>query len=108
MSGIQGKIVKYFIKSSPVGELNLVLKDVCNIVDAELLNAPDIKQAVRDYFETHRMQIKLPDGQMALVNEMWRQNPIEAEDGTTTDFVYFDQKLSVKFSFDPNTLVATI
>ena len=30
------------------------------------------------------------------------------EDGTSTDFVYFDQQLGVKFSFDPNTLVATI
>jgi hypothetical protein len=72
MSGIQGKIVKYFIKSSPVGELNLVLKDVCNIVDKELIELPDIKQAIREYYETHRQQVKLPDGEMALVNEMWR------------------------------------
>jgi hypothetical protein len=62
MSGIQGKIVKYFIKSSPVGELNLVLKDVCNIVDKELIELPDIKQAIREYYETHRQQVKLPDG----------------------------------------------
>ncbi len=35
-------------------------------------------------------------------------NPIDNGDGTTNDFVYFDTKLGVKFSFDPNTLVATI
>jgi hypothetical protein len=45
---------------------------------------------------------------MALVNEMWRQNPIEVEGEKTEEFVYFDQKLQVKFSFDPHTLVATI
>jgi len=54
MSGVQGKIIKYFIKSSPVGEVNLILKDVCNLVDAEIMNAPDIKQALREYFESHR------------------------------------------------------
>lgn len=51
---MQGKIIKYFIKSSPVGELNLILDDVCKIVDAEFLNAPDIKQAIKEYFEQHR------------------------------------------------------
>ena len=33
---MQIKIVKYFIKSSPVGEVNLILKDVFNIVDKEI------------------------------------------------------------------------
>jgi hypothetical protein len=109
MSGMQGKIIKYFIKSSPVGEVNLILKDVCNLVDAEIMNAPDIKQALREYFESHRQQIKLEDGRMAMVSELGRQNPItNEEDGTSIDFVYFDQQLGVKFSFDPNTLVATI
>lgn len=51
---MKGKIIKYFIKSSPVGEVNLILKDVCNLVDAEIMNAPDIKQALREYFESHR------------------------------------------------------
>lgn len=75
-----------------MGELNLVLKDVMNIVDKELFELPDIKQAIREYFEAHRQQIKLPDGQNALVNEMWRQNPIEAteEGGKVQEFVYFD------------------
>jgi len=46
---------------------------------------------------------------MAMVSELGRQNPINnEEEGTSIDFVYFDQQLGVKFSFDPNTLVATI
>jgi hypothetical protein len=106
---MQNKIIKYFIKSSPVGEVNLILKDVSNIVDAEVMNSPDIKQALKEYFESHRQQIKLSDGRMAMVSELGRQNPISnEEDGTTQDFVYFDQQLGVKFSFDPNTLQATI
>jgi len=72
MSGVQGKIIKYFIKSSPVGEVNLILKDVCNLVDAEIINAPDIKQALREYFESHRQQVKLEDGRMAMVSELGR------------------------------------
>ena len=106
---MQNKIIKYVIKSSPVGEVNLILKDVSNIVDAEVMNSPDIKQALKEYFESHRQQIKLSDGRMAMVSELGRQNPISnEEDGTTQDFVYFDQQLGVKFSFDPNTLQATI
>jgi len=36
------KIVKYFIKSSPVGEVNLILKDVFNIIDKELAKNEEI------------------------------------------------------------------
>jgi hypothetical protein len=114
MSKTQIKIVKYFIKSSPVGEVNMVLKDVCNIIDKEILDSDDIKAAMREYFEEHRIQVKLPDGRIALVTDIGRQNPIpggENEEGETIpakEFVYFDSKLGVKFSFDRASLVATI
>jgi len=42
MTSIQKKIVKYFIKSSPVAEVNLILKDLCNIIDKEILSNEDI------------------------------------------------------------------
>lgn len=54
MSKTQIKVVKYFIKSSPVGEVNMVLKDVCNIIEKEILDSEDIKMALREYFEEHR------------------------------------------------------
>lgn len=110
MSKTQIKVVKYFIKSSPVGEVKMVLSDVCNIIDDEILNNEDIKNALREYFETHRQHVKLPDGRIALVTEIGRQNSLEAteEGGKAESFVYFDSKLGVKFSFDPMTLVATI
>ena len=43
-----------------------------------------------------------------MVTDIGRNNSIQTEDGSTQDFVYFDTKLGVKFSFDPQTLVATI
>ena len=109
MSKIQTKIVKYFIKSSPVGEVNFVLNDVCSIIDKEILENSDIHEALREYFEMHKQHIKLPDGQTALVTNLGRQNAIEATDESpASPFVYFDSKLNVKFSFDPQTLVATV
>ena len=109
-SKMQVKIVKYFIKSSPVGEVNMVLGDVCNIIDKEIMNNPDIQNSLREYFEQHKQHIDLGDGKKALVTEIGRQNPIASEDESQppNPFVYFDSKLGLKFSFDPSTLVATI
>lgn len=108
MTSIQKKIVKYFIKSSPVGEVNIILKELCNIIDKEILTNDDIQQALREYFELHKQHIKMPDGRIAMVTEIGRQNPLEDETGVANPFVYFDSKLGIKFSFDPNTLQATV
>lgn len=107
MSGQQAKIIKYFIKSSPVNELGLILKDVEVLANPQLLQSDEVKMAMREYFETHRQQFKLADGRIVFVNKMWRQNPITEEDGSLHEFVYFDQKHNVKFSFDPRTLEIT-
>lgn len=104
----QAKVIKYFIKSSPVGEVNFVLEDVEKIVDKECLESEEIKQALRDHFESHRIQVKLDDGRMAMVSKIGVNNHVEHDDGTKSEFVYFDQKLGVKFSFNPRTLQATI
>lgn len=117
---VNPKIVKYFIKSSPVGEVGLVLKDLCQIIDKEMLQSEPIMQALREYFEEHKYHVKLPDGRTAMVTEIGRNNPImsapvEVEEGeeqpsptVLASFVYFDSALGVKFSFDPNTMEATI
>jgi hypothetical protein len=72
MSKTQIKVVKYFIKSSPVGEVNMVLKDVCNIIDKEILQSEEIKSALREHFEEHHQQVKLPDGRIALITDIGR------------------------------------
>ncbi len=56
------RVIKYFIKSSPVGELMDVLQDVSNIIGNDFLQQPDIKQALRDYYEAHKIQLSFPDG----------------------------------------------
>lgn len=107
MSKLQIKIVKYFIKQSPVGEVNLVLKDVFNIIDKEIAQTEEIQNALKEYFEQHKQHIKLPDGRLAMVTEIGRQNPMQ-ESGAPQPFVYFDSKLGVKFMFDPVNLTATV
>lgn len=48
------KVIKYFIKSSPVGEVKDILEDVSTILgQTEFLNDPEVKQALRDYYESH-------------------------------------------------------
>jgi len=101
MSKLQIKIVKFFIKNSPVGEVNLVLKDVFNLIDKEIMKSEDIKNALKEYFEQHKQHIKLPDGRLAMVTEIGRQNPMQDDLGNPQPFVYFDSKLGVKFMFDP-------
>ena len=86
----------------------MILKDLCNIIDKEILKNEDIQNALREYFELHKHHIKLPDGRIAMVTEIGRQNGVEQEDGTVNPFVYFDSKLGIKFSFDPDTFVATV
>lgn len=106
MTSMQKKIVKYFIKSSPVAEVNMILKDLCNIIDREILNNEDIQNALKEYFELHKQHIKLPDGRIAMVSEIGRQNAVQNEEGVADPFVYFDSKLGIKFSFDPEKLTA--
>ena len=104
---MQKKIVKYFIKSSPVAEVNMILKDLFNIIDREIINNEDIQNALKEYFELHKQHIKLPDGRIAMVTEIGRQNAV-GEEGNMNPFVYFDSKLGIKFSFDPEKLTAEI
>lgn len=88
----------------------MILADLTNIIDKDILNNEDIQSALKEYFELHKQHIKLPDGRIAMVSEIGRQNTIEgAEEGAPANpFVYFDSKLGIKFSFDPNTMQATI
>jgi hypothetical protein len=61
------RVIKFFIKNSPVGELADVLEDISNIVGQEFLKSPEVKQALREYYETHKIQLSFNDGTQALV-----------------------------------------
>lgn len=71
------KVCKYFIKSSPVGELHEVLDDVSKILGStEFLQTQEIKDQLRDYYEGHKIHVKFPEGETALVSAQGRQEPI--------------------------------
>ena len=66
------RVVKYFIKSSPVGELSDVLEDISTIIGNDFLSNADIKQALREYYEAHKIQLSFSDGSQALVTASGR------------------------------------
>lgn len=67
------KVCKYFIKSSPVGELHEVLDDVGKILGSnEFLQAQEIKDALRDYYESHKLHLQFSNGQTAIVSTQGR------------------------------------
>ncbi len=62
------KIIKYFVKVSPVGEIQDVLDDISSILGSQdFLTNADTKQALRDYYEHHKQHIQLHDGRVAIV-----------------------------------------
>ena len=71
------KVCKYFIKSSPVGELHEVLDDIAKVLgSSEFLASPDIKEALREYYESHKLHLHFANGQTVLVSAHGRQEPL--------------------------------
>jgi hypothetical protein len=71
------KVCKYFIKSSPVGELHEVLDDIGKVLGSQdFLSTPEIKDALRDYYETHKLHVTFSDGRTAVVAPMGRQEAL--------------------------------
>lgn len=59
---VNPKVINYFIKNSPVGEVYEVLGDVVKITGFEAIQHAKVKQAIRDHLEFHKTHVKLPDG----------------------------------------------
>ena len=47
------KVIKYFVKSSPVGEVYEILGDVKKISGEESLQNAEIRNSVREHLEAH-------------------------------------------------------
>ena len=62
------KVIKYFIKNSPVGEVYEVLGDVKKITGEESLANTEIRNSVREHLESHHVQIELPIGVKGVIN----------------------------------------
>lgn len=71
------KIIKYFVKVSPIGEVQDVLEDIGSILGShDFLTNADTKQALRDFYEHHKQHIQLQDGRIAIVTQEGRQDPV--------------------------------
>ena len=103
------KIIKYFIKSSPVGEVKDVLDDLAIISgNSSLLQREELQLALREYFEAHGQHFFV-DERAVLVNALGRQEAGEGEESEEPKpFVYFDPVQKVRFSVDPITSHAKI
>jgi hypothetical protein len=77
MSAKQQKVIKFCIKNSPVGEQKDILDDISNIIGAEAINTPEVKQALRDYYEEHLYHLEI-EGQerKVVIDALGRQEPI--------------------------------
>ena len=57
------KVCKYFIKSSPVGELHEVLDDVGKVLGSnDFLSTQEIKDSLREYYEMHKLHLTFANG----------------------------------------------
>ena len=89
------KVIKYFIKNAPVGEVYDVLGDVKKITGEEAVANFEVRNSLREHLEHHHYQVDLPDGNKAMVNFCERQE----DQG---DFAcYYDRQRNLKFMFDP-------
>lgn len=71
------KVCRYFIRSAPVGELHEVLDDIGKVLGSQdFLTTQEIKDALRDYYETHKLHLHLSNGQSVLVANSGRQEPL--------------------------------
>ncbi len=65
----QNKVIKYFIKNAPVGELSYLLEDISGVLGSqEFLHLDDIKQALREHYEAHCQHISLNENEKVLVS----------------------------------------
>jgi len=99
------KSLKYMIRVTPAGEMKDVLIHMKTLLDGEqnLISNPEIIEAMRKWYETHRQHICLPGGKVAMVTTTG--NASTAED---TSFNYYDSTLGITFSFDPFTYPFTL
>ena len=120
------KVLRYFIKSSPVAELESLLNDIAQITGSkDFLQTGDLHEAIREYHERHLTHHTLPDGTKVLLTPTGRcedqlvykqQQQPEEEEGAEEipdeneekeiekrAFVYVDQARNCQFSYDPLT-----
>ena len=68
-----------------------------------MMSNPDIIDAMKKWYESHRQHICLPGGKVGMVTQAG--NASQPED---TQLTYYDSILGITFSFDPFTYPFTL
>ena len=66
------KVIKYFIKEAPVGEVYQVLSDVAKVAGMGAIENAEIFEAIRSHLEKHKCHVKV-DGKLCMVVKEERQ-----------------------------------
>ena len=83
-------ILKYIIKSAPIGHLSQTIENLKNLVGASLMDRKDILDEIIIYEEQHFKQLKIKDEKIVI-------NPYNKDEGN----LYEDQLKRVKISPTP-------
>lgn len=91
MDGNQNtEILKYIIKSAPIGHLSQTIENLKNLVGGAALEKKEVDDEISSYEEQHFKQLKIRDEKIVI-------NPSNKEDGN----VYEDQIRKVRISPTP-------
>lgn len=83
------KVLHYFIRNTPVGELKEMLRDIRTLVPAEVLEMPEFSYYLSLYHETHGLKVPI-ETQLALLC-----------DSAKIEGRYYDMKIGKSFLYDP-------
>ena len=76
------KVIKFFIKNSPVGEVSDVLEDITTIAGQDFLANTEIRQQLQEYYEQHRQHVTLDNGQTVTITPQGRQESMPKQQQT--------------------------
>ena len=88
------KVLNYFIRNTPVGELKEMMKDIRTLVPAELLETQEFAQYLASYHEAHGLKVPI-ESQIALITDVAK-----------AEGRYYDMKIGKSFLYD--TLTETV
>ena len=86
------KLIEYFIKTTPVGEIKEVLADLQILFGADLINSSEISNCLLDYLSFHGTQVLYEDKVLFLT-------PFSKQTSS-----FYDPKHSCSFSINPYDL----
>ena len=87
------ELAKFIIENTPIGFLNESLKHLEVLVKKETLNKDKVKQAIKDYHETHFIPI--------YINEI-KSEVIFSPKNKDNDDIYYDNGKKIRFKVDLN------